>query len=165
MPKDATPNRLVIVNHNFSKSKHKQLAQILEEQWDASSTFKEMGEEYEYSASSFQNVYDRHMGVAESQFNDGIHDERTAGQLKEEYSSMKNYLDSRRKGEIELSSENDTEDDVAEQVRNSDKFQTWREGYEEGHEQGIETGEKIGWNRALKIAKKVGLENVEPMGD
>lgn len=111
MAKDRTPDALIIVNDNFTNENHEQVAHILEDKWDASTTVTDLAAKYDgedgqpkHSRSIFHKVYKQYMGVPESLFSDGIHDRRTIEQIKRDHGKMKAYLEAREDGELDADS-------------------------------------------------------------
>ena len=143
MPKDATPDELVIVNSNFANDNHEKIAHILEEEWNASSTFAGLEDRCNAHPSTIRAVYNRYMGVPG--------DERTIDEIKDEYDNVKTYLSLRAAGEIDLEQEGLTEREM--------RF------FQEGFRKGKVIGETEGWDRALDQAEVRGPENVPRMGD
>lgn len=152
MAKDATPDEIELKNDNFTNENHREIAAILEEEWDAEATFTELGERYEPHRATFQKVYGSYFGVPESEFNDGIDDGRTIQQLKNAHDdSYREYREARKQGDIT------TDAPHVEPIEGSEK--------ETGSEpNSIDSdGFAKGWNMALKQAEEVGVENVPRM--
>ena len=101
MAKDATPDRIEIVNSNFANDNHEQIAKILQEEWDASTSFTELGEEFDPHRATLQKVYKKYFGVPETLFRDGIDDNRTIEQIREDHGSYKEYRELRQRGDLD----------------------------------------------------------------
>lgn len=154
MAKDATPDSIRLVNDNFSNENHEHLAEILLDEWDASTTFTELGDNDDYDAhrATFQMVYNRYFGPGEEDFNDGIKDDRTIEQIKEEFGTYGDYREAREQGFLDVEpGESVTENEMA----------RIQEGYRKGHTDGFSDG----WDKALDMAQKKGLENVPRMNE
>lgn len=131
MAKDATPDSITLVNDNFANPNHEELAGILQKEWDAQATFQELGEEYSAHRATFQNVYNRYFAPAEEDFNDGIEEDRTIAQIKEEFDSYSEYRTARERGELDK--------EPGEQVTESE-MELIQEGYRRGYSDGFKDG-------------------------
>lgn len=115
MAQDATPERIELVNSNFTNQNHEEIATILQDEWSASTTFTQLGEEFEPHRATFQKVYNKYFGVPEELFQDGIEDNRTIDEIKDEHDSYKEYRELRSRGYIDPSEHRNVE---------------WKEGYD-----------------------------------
>lgn len=133
MARDATPVQIELVNDNFSNENHRDIAAILEEEWDAQTTFTDLGDRYDHDRATFQKVYKRYFGVPEDIFNDGIHDDRTIEELREEFGSYKEYRERRKKGLIDMEPGKDVTEKEMELIQEG-----YRKGYSDGFKDGME---------------------------
>lgn len=144
MAKDATPDEIELKDDNFTNENHRVIVTILEEEWDAETTFTELGERYEPHQATFQKVYDSYFGVPESEFNNGLDDGRTIQQLKNAHDdSYRKYREARKLG------------DTTAKVPHVDPIEG-REKETGSEPNSIDSdGFAKEWNMALKQAKKL----------
>lgn len=136
MAKDATPNRIRLVNDNFANDNHRHIAEILDDEWDASTTFTELGEEYDAHRATFQKVYNRYFAPAEEDFGDGIEEDRPIEDLKEEFGSYSEYRTARERGEIDKEPKPGVTEREMELIQEG-----YRRGYSDGFQDGLEQGQ------------------------
>ena len=144
MAKDATPDRIRLVNSNFANDNHEQIAELLQEEWSASTSFTQLGEEYEPHRATLQKVYKSYFGVPESLFNDGIDDQRTIEQIREDHGSYKEYRELRQRGDLDPSEWNGVEwkeghepEEEVEVIEFSEHMEKAQEAYRKGYRDGM----------------------------
>ncbi|ELY56508.1 hypothetical protein C491_13252 [Natronococcus amylolyticus DSM 10524] len=103
MGNDKTADSLVIRDCNFTNQNWESEAKEMEEEWDAQTTFVDWAENHQFSRTTYQKIYKRHMGIPPEEFNDGLDDERTIGQIKAAHGKLKTYYEDREEGEIDSS--------------------------------------------------------------
>lgn len=159
MAKDATPDKIKLVNDNFANENHEKLAGILQDEWGASTKFTDLGDDYDAHRATFQTVYDRYFGVPESLFNDGIVDSRTINQIKDDHrdddkekGAMNIYLDLREHRNLEPDAYHgveyidDQEPDTNERLYTAEEVmeiaeERFEKGFQSGFEAGVEAGQ------------------------
>lgn len=145
MAKDATPDRIVLVNSNFANENHEQIAEILQEEWSASASFTELGEQFDPHRATLQKVYNKYFGVPEELFNDGIEDNRTIEQIKEDHGSYKEYRELRNRGDLDPSNYSRVEwvegmepEEEGETLAYDEAMQKAQEAYRRGYRDGVQ---------------------------
>lgn len=131
MAKDATPDQIRLVNSNFTNENHREIAGILQDEWDAQATFSDLGDEFDAHRATFQKVYNRYFGPAEEDFGDGIQEDRTIEQIKERFGTYSDYRDARERGELDK----DPGESVSEH-----EMELIQEGYRRGYSDGFKDG-------------------------
>ena len=147
MAKDATPDEIQIVDDNFANENHREIATLLEDEWDASTKFSALGEEYDPHRATFQSVYNKYFGVPESLFRDGIDDQRTIEQIKEAHGSYKEYRELRNNGYLDPDEYRDVEymdgfgpETEEEMIPVKEALEMCQEEYRKGHRDGFQAG-------------------------
>ena len=145
MAKDATPEKIRLVNSNFASPNHEEIVKLLQEEWDASTTFAELGEEHEPHRSTLQKVYKRYFGVPEELFRDGIEDNRTIEQIREDHGSYKDYRELRQRGDLDPSEwkgvewkEGEEPEGEVEVIEFSEHMEKAQEAYRKGYRDGMQ---------------------------
>ena len=144
MAKDATPDQIEIVNSNFANDNHREIAELLDDEWDASTSFTELGEQYEPHRATLQQVYKSYFGVPEELFRDGIEDNRTIEEIRDDHGSYKDYRELRSRGDLDPSEWNGMEwkdgqepEEEVDVIEYSEHMERTQEAYRKGYRDGM----------------------------
>jgi len=161
MPRDAKPSEIELKRDDFSTEKQEIAAERLQEHWDSNCEFKELAEELypgegEPSASLYRKVYNEYFGP--------VGDRRTFEEIRAQFESVGNYLEERKKGNVDLEfgePENDESDieEIRREAYRSGYDDGFENGYDKGHESGFEKGYQKGREeRVGELAEIAGLD-------
>lgn len=145
MPKDSKLPAVEIKKWNFSNEKKEKMAHEIVETWEEEgpTSYTELEEKYGAASDShYGNVMDEHLGPKDHDI--------TVEEIRAQYGSVSDYLELRKQGEIETDTQELTD-------RELDDMQEY---YAKGRDDGVVRGYDMGWDQALEIAEKVGVENV-----
>jgi len=139
MPKDAKPQRIELKRDDFNTELQRDVADILQERWPMDFTeFEDEYEGHEYfvnkydggpSSSTFQKVYRQYFGVVD----DPERDDRTIEEIREEYGTMKQFLDLRDR-ELLLSQRDSAQDSGV----TKEDLGIYRKGFKDGYQTAME---------------------------
>lgn len=120
MARDAKPDEIELKKRNFSTDKQELAADRLLEHWDGNITYKDLEAQYgDISASLYRKVFDEYFGMPG--------DDRTIEELRAQFGSIKQYLEQRKYGNIELDKTELTESELT----------LYKEGFKEGYKEGL----------------------------
>lgn len=145
MPKDAKLPEIEIKRRDFNKDKQRQMAEEMIETWEKEgpTSYKNLEERYgTASASHYGNVMDRYLGPKDHDI--------TVGDIRAEYDSVSNYLQKRKRGDIETDMNEFTDREMG----------LIQEFYAKGEDDGFDRGFDKGWDMALELAQRIGIETL-----
>lgn len=154
MARDTKPSEIELKRDDFSTDKQALAAERLQEHWNSNLTFKELEEEKypgddEPSQSLYRKVFNEYFGP--------VGDRRTFEQVRAEFDTISDYIEERNAGNIELDFGRN-ENELTER-----EFEILQEGFKKGMRYAEEHEYNKGWDRALDMVERVGVENVPRM--
>jgi hypothetical protein len=163
MARDAKPSEIELKRDDFSTPKQEKAAERLIEHWDSNCEFKQLAEEEypgddEPSDSLYRKVYNEYFGPTG--------DRRTFDAIREQYGSVANYLEERKKGNVDLQFDDDRRELTDRELSLvQEGYKMARDQLEEQSDRQFDKGYEKGWTNALDMAERFGVDKVREMED
>lgn len=160
MARDAKPSEIELKRDDFSTDKQEFAAEKLLEHWDSNTEFKELAEVMYPegpSDSLYRKVYSEYFGP--------VGDRRTFEAIREQYGSVAEYLEERKKGNVDLEFDDDDRRELTDRELSlvQEGYKMARDQLEEQSDRQFDKGYEKGWNNALDMAERFGVDKVREM--
>jgi len=162
MARDAKPSEIDLKRDDFSTPKQEKAAKRLIEHWDSNCQFKQLAEEEypgedEPSDSLYRKVYNEYFGPTG--------DRRTFEAIREQYGSVSNYLEERKKGNVDLEFDDDEKRELTDRELSlvQEGYKMARDQLEDQMDRQLDREYERGFENALNMVDKFGVDAVREM--